>query len=44
VEAKRAEMIGDEVQASEAKDVEGREDRRFPQPNARVAGNTSESK
>jgi hypothetical protein len=28
------EMIGNEVQASEAEGLEGREDGRFPQPNA----------
>jgi hypothetical protein len=37
-EAKRAEMFGNEVQASEVKGLEGREDGRCPQPSKRGHG------
>jgi hypothetical protein len=44
VEAKRAETIGNEVQASEAEGLEGREDGRCPQPNVRGHGKLQRAK
>jgi hypothetical protein len=44
VEAKLAETINNEVQASEVEGLEGREDGRFPQPNARGSGKLQRAK